>query len=339
MEEKNIVDEKAIKKHFSALLFKVAIGIVFTIVLQLITGIICGNFFPEVLNNPTLSLLVSMGPLYVIGYPLCYLVVRTTPVSETIPQKKMKVWQILFGAIMAFGMMYFANIFGTVLVNIISLILNRPIGNVLASAATAGSNIIVFSVIMAICAPVSEELIFRKLIIDRTIAYGEWISILLSATIFALFHGNVAQMVYAFPIGLFFGFIYVRTGRIRYTMILHIILNTLGTVFPTIMLKFIDITELTTIVASGDVQKVLEYEMGHIPGLLMLVFQELLVFGSIIAAIALFIVALVKKKFFLVKRDTDIPKGRRFKLVFLNVGMLIIVLAMGALTIYQLVAM
>ena len=333
------MEEKTTKKYFSGLLLKIAIGLTAAVGCQLLAGVVIATFFPQVLENPTLTILAGMLPLYLIGYPVYYLLVRTTPVSMEIPKKKMKVWQVLLAAVLSFGIMYIANTLGTIIVNIISAILNRNVGNVLNNMATSGGNLIIMIIIMVFAAPICEEIIFRKLIIDRTVAYGEGVAILLSATIFALFHGNVAQMVYAFPIGLLFGFIYVRTGNIKYSMTLHVIINALGTGLPIIMLKFIDINEFTQIAASGDLSAIMAYEMEHLVGIMLLVCQEVLVFGSMAASIVIFIIALVKKKFFLVKRETDLPKGKRFVTVACNIGMLIIVIVTGALTIYQLFAM
>ena len=74
------------------------------------------------------------------------------------------------------------------------------------------SNLWVNLFIMVLCAPVAEELIFRKLLIDRLTQYGEGVAVLFSGLMFGLFHGNLNQFVYAFVLGLCFGFIYVKTG-------------------------------------------------------------------------------------------------------------------------------
>ena len=51
-----------------------------------------------------------------------------------------------------------------------------------------------------------------------------------TAVMFGLMHGNVAQFLYAAAIGLIFGYVAVRTNRILYTVILHIMVNSFGTV-------------------------------------------------------------------------------------------------------------
>ena len=51
---------------------------------------------------------------------------------------------------------------------------------------------------MVICAPILEEYIFRKLIVDRTVKYGQGVAVVLSGLMFGLFHGNLNQFAYAF---------------------------------------------------------------------------------------------------------------------------------------------
>ena len=83
-----------------------------------------------------------------------------------------------------------------------------------------------------ILAPVAEELFFRKALIDRLSAYHPMDAILFSALLFGLIHGNLTQFLYAFPIGVLFGIVYWRTKNIRYTILLHMGMNTVGGLLP-----------------------------------------------------------------------------------------------------------
>lgn len=55
--------------------------------------------------------------------------------------------------------------------------------------------------LISIIGPIFEEILFRKILIDKTIKYGARISIIISALLFGLFHGNVNQFFYAFLMG------------------------------------------------------------------------------------------------------------------------------------------
>ena len=63
-----------------------------------------------------------------------------------------------------------------------------------------------------ILAPIMEELIFRKLVLDRLAGYGPAVAMSVSALVFGLAHGNFYQFFYAFLLGLIFAYIYLHTG-------------------------------------------------------------------------------------------------------------------------------
>ena len=99
-------------------------------------------------------------------------------------------------------------------------------------AAAELSNNLVFSsgtviriISIGILPAIFEELLFRKFLIDRTIRHGEFISCAMSGIMFGLWHGNFQQFFFAFFIGVLFAFVYIRTGNIIYTMIMHASMN------------------------------------------------------------------------------------------------------------------
>ncbi|MBQ5767838.1 MAG: CPBP family intramembrane metalloprotease, partial [Clostridiales bacterium] len=99
-------------------------------------------------------------------------------------------------------------------------------------AAAELSNNLVFSsgtviriISIGILPAIFEELLFRKFLIDRTIRHGEFISCAMSGIMFGLWHGNFQQFFFAFFIGVLFAFVYIRTGNIIYTMIMHASVN------------------------------------------------------------------------------------------------------------------
>ena len=85
---------------------------------------------------------------------------------------------------------------------------------------------------VVLLAPIVEELVFRKYVIDRMYPYGETTAIFLSATVFALMHGNLNQVFYAFLLGCAQGYLYCRTRDVRYTICIHMMVNFVGSVLP-----------------------------------------------------------------------------------------------------------
>lgn len=83
---------------------------------------------------------------------------------------------------------------------------------------------------IAICGPIIEEIVFRRIIIDESMSkFGnKWIAILISAFMFGIIHLNPAQVLFAFMAGMLFGWLYCATGSILPGIIGHIINNTIA---------------------------------------------------------------------------------------------------------------
>ena len=83
---------------------------------------------------------------------------------------------------------------------------------------------------IAIIGPIAEELLFREAIEGEMLRRGAnpWTAILISAIAFGTVHFNLAQGLYALPLGIIFGIIYYKTGNILLTALLHITNNSLA---------------------------------------------------------------------------------------------------------------
>jgi len=80
---------------------------------------------------------------------------------------------------------------------------------------------------IVVIGPVAEELMFREAIQGEMLRRkaSPLTAITLPALAFSLVHLNLAQALYAFPVGIIFGIIYYKTGNITLTALLHIINN------------------------------------------------------------------------------------------------------------------
>ena len=75
---------------------------------------------------------------------------------------------------------------------------------------------------LGVLVPLAEELIFRGLIytrIRKRIPAGA--AIFFSALLFALFHGNVIQLIFAFPLALILAWLYERSGWFACPLAFH----------------------------------------------------------------------------------------------------------------------
>ncbi len=184
-----------------------------------------GALLPEPLNNMWVQTFV---PLQMIAMPVTIVLLSRTKGSA--PEKRtMPFGWLARGFVIAYAVMVIGNLIGTVLMMMFTG--GKAQNPLIAYSLDPGSEAlkVLFIVLLG---PFLEEILFRKLLIDRTRLFGEKNAILFSALLFGLFHVNLFQFFYAFGIGLIFGYIYVRTGKVLYTWVIHAILNFCYCVIP-----------------------------------------------------------------------------------------------------------
>lgn len=280
---------------------------------------------------------LSLLPLYGVGLPCMYLVIRRAKkaphntdythrtllpggLSATVTEEKppLKLSGFLILLVIGLGVMQVGNIIGSVLMSILSAITGYPYANALVSAVNDSPLWLTF-LAACVCAPIGEEFIFRKLLIDRTRRYGDVVSILLSGVLFGLFHGNFFQFFYATLLGFVLAYLYTRTGKVYLCMIVHAIVNIMGSIVVPGIAGLIpaDETAAFTPVAALATLFVLAWS-----------------YGLMIAALALFCVNFSRWK---LSRGTEPLTAAQVKDVILNPGMLAILILMTVLMIISLI--
>ncbi len=325
---------KAARSHFSKLGGMYLLGTIVTVVLQSVVAAVGIYLFPQWMAGD-MALFVTMLPMYLIGMPVLILLVRTIP-ADKVERHRIRAGHFIIAVIMAFGAVYLTNIIGNVITTLIGMLKGGVVQNQLANV-TESVSLWTIAFWMVLCAPIMEEYVFRKLIVDRTVRYGEGVAVLLSGLMFGLFHGNLNQFVYAFVLGMLLAFLYVKTGNLKITIAIHMLINFMGGLVSSALMRLIDLDEYLNIVADMDMAAMMSYITENMAGLLAYGGFLIFVFGSLIAGLVLFIVCLVKKKFSFAKGQVAIPKGKRFRTVFLNVGMALYVVFWVAVIIYSLI--
>ncbi len=95
-------------------------------------------------------------------------------------------------------------------------------------------NNILYILYIVILAPITEELFFRGAVMRGFNFAGQKFAIVFSAFWFALFHGNIMQAMIGFILGIFFGYLNVKTGSILPSVLLHITNNAVATLLDVI---------------------------------------------------------------------------------------------------------
>ena len=146
-----------------------------------------------------------------------------------------------------------------------------------------------------------EELLFRKLLLDRVSVFGDRTAILLSGVVFGLAHGNFYQFFYAFGLGSIFAWVYLRTRRIRFSILLHVLINFCGSILPMQLLHMMR-----------------DYP---VIGAHLLLGQTMLMLAAAICGVILLICQ--RRDWILLPGSCPIPAGKWFGTVFANKGILV----------------
>lgn len=324
------------KKFFSKLGLMYFLGAILIYVVQYV-GIAVGNkVAPLYMADGSFATMSYMIPMFVLGYPLMALLIKRVPVAEkAVEKKKMTVGQWLVAFLMSYALVYMSNIIGNIVTAIIGVFKQSSVENPIINVSM-GINTMTALVFMVILAPIAEEIIFRKLLIDRVSRYGEGLAIVLSGLMFGLFHANLNQFAFTFVMGCFYGFIYAKTGRVVYCILLHMVNNFFASIISMFVLQKSGFLELAVTLQTASADEVMALITANAAGILLYFVYLLVVLAMVIAGVVLLIVK--RKKFAITRTEEDIPKGKRFATVFLNVGMILFCVLMIGQIVLQLLA-
>ena len=83
---------------------------------------------------------------------------------------------------------------------------------------------------LALLPAVLEEMVYRGYILRTLLPHGKMFAIVVSSAMFALMHGNLLQIPFAFIVGLTCGYLAVKTGKIWVAALLHFLNNFMAVV-------------------------------------------------------------------------------------------------------------
>lgn len=309
-----------------------------TIVFELIAA----SAFPALFDIPWLATLTGTLPLYVFGIPMLLLCMIGLP--RELPQHRPFGAKAFFIALaVAVAAMIAGNLIGNTVMNELSLITGFDFSNMLEQ--TFDLPLWCSVLLTVVLAPIFEELIFRKLLLDRLLPFGEWSAILISAILFGAMHGNFYQFFYAVLIGLVLGYLYVRSGNWRLCVLLHLIINLVGGVLPTLILNLVDYDTLLdllyaitaeTEVVTAAVETFMDFIRQNLLGLLLLLGYEFIFYGTAVAGVILLIVH--HRKIHFDPRPRQLPRGYRTAPAFLNSGVITALCLCGILFVFSLLS-
>ncbi len=192
------------------------------------------RFLPDYLSDaswyPIIQVVINDIAVYLPGFVLVPLLLRKLPRAPKMPVDRLTLGEFVQAAMFSVGTAYLFSGLTTLLVYFLEDSTGMESSNVLESFSSGLPEWLVI-VAMVLVAPVCEELIFRKLMLEPLRALGDSAAVLLTALAFALFHMNLYQILYAFFAGLVFGCVVLLTGSIRDAILLHMLVNGFSLLF------------------------------------------------------------------------------------------------------------
>ena len=294
MELKTKVNDK---KVFAKIGLAILVCMIVVNVIQTIYYSAINVIRPSLLEQPWVNYIAIAISFYFIGFPIFYVIVRKLPDGEKKESKSLSVGKMILLFFMSYAILYVVNFLTTILLMIIAAIKGSEIMNPIANVV--GTSNWIWSLIFAgILSPIIEEMMFRGVMLNKLRRYGDKVAIITTAILFGLFHANFSQFFYAVALGIVFAYVTLKTGTIKYSIILHIIVNMMGSVIlPAV------IGDGSNIVAVGCV------------GL------------ALLAIVIVGLVLLIKnrKNISLLDGEIKLEKGTAFKTIWVNVGMILYV--------------
>ncbi len=265
------------------------------------------------------SVVITVFSLYGVSLPPAYLILRGVP-KDPIAPRYLPTKALLIFCFVAFTFMMAGAYFGNIVNNTIYSVLDLPVSSVVSDSLGA-DYFLVTCLYTLVVAPVMEEFVFRKLLIDRTRKWGLWTNVLLSGVAFGLFHGNLEQLFYATTLGFLMGYLYYQTGKLTYCILMHFLCNLFCGVLPSLVERCLTVDIYSAQTDAELMEMIMEHPLEI---LLYLAVSYLPLIFAFVGAILL-LVNIKRLRHNGGGEKCPVPRGQRFSTAVVNVGAILFI--------------
>lgn len=283
------------KKVFNRIGLAMLVSMILVNVIQIIFFNIIGKVNQDLLSSSWINYIALAISYYLIGFPVFYFMIKGLPEGEKREDKKLGVWEIVKFCFISYSLMYIFNFLTNIFIILISIFKGSEVVNPLQNIIE-GSSLILTLIFVGILSPIIEEMMFRGIMLNKLRRYGDKVAIVTTALLFGLFHANFSQFFYATVLGLIFAYVTLKTGTIKYSIILHIFVNTMGSFIISLII--------------GDGSNLVAY--GCVLFLVLL-----------ISIVGLVLLIKDRKNISLLDGEVKLEKGTAFKTIWINLGMIL----------------
>ena len=222
-----------LRKNEKRILRKISNGLGFFIFFYYISMILLQSVF-IILTNISMDGASELTPLFLIEtigavgssllVGLLYLLISNRKLSDTVATKPVKVNLMIPVIFVGMAVSMTANSASQILAENFTIFgVENKVD--MSITVTTGVEAVLYIIATAVVPAFAEEFAFRGIILGSLRKYGDVFSIIASAVMFGLMHRNTTQIVFAFILGLIFGFITCKTNSIIPAVIIHFLNN------------------------------------------------------------------------------------------------------------------
>ena len=283
-------------------------------------------------NNYALTILFNYAAQYLIAFPVLLLSLIGTEKATPKEKTKLSLSDFIFLFLIGQSAMFVGNYIGTYLNQLIGNLTGTVPENSIANMIAKTPIWLVFAIVVVI-GPIIEELIFRKIVIDRISIYGDRVAIIFSAVAFGFMHCNLYQFFYATLLGIVFGYVYTATRDVRYTIAMHMLVNFInGLVALPVERAIRKFYELIEVASLGEK---ISFTDLFTSGAITITYTNMhygMIIGGVIA-----LVHFIRKKKIRVSSEKEVflPNKEIYKHGILNVGAILFVILTVMLTVFN----
>ena len=221
-----------VKSVFSRVgLAAAVLGVVVNLVQMLIITIF-NIVNPAFESNGWFRYLLIAVSFYLIGFPLCCLILKRIPDGHKREEESLTFGGFIKFFLISYFVMVLLNLFTMGFILVVGKVKGADVVNPL-EGVISNSSIWATIIFAGILSPIIEEILFRGVMLNKLRTYGDKIAIITTALLFGLFHENFSQFFYAVGLGVVFAYVTLKTGTIKYSIGLHIMINMMGSVIGT----------------------------------------------------------------------------------------------------------
>ena len=267
------------------------------------------------LDNIYIQWAFGVGPMYLFGVPVLYLVVMKMKTYKK-EAKKLSVKDFFAIFLICQGVAFVGSLIGQTVTATLGDIVGKDITAAATDLFEKSPAWLTFS-IAVILGPIIEELIFRKLLIDRISKYGDLTAIITSGVAFGIFHGNFEQLFHATLLGLVLAFVYTKTANILHTILLHGLINFMNLIVNIVIQATNRVLEASEILAADGIIDLKQFTLDT----MLVTSYSVVQYAMIFAGLFILFRAIAKKKIEIANNSTVYVKGGRlFQSAILNFG-------------------